>query len=125
MSLLSWVLVTIFFALLGALQSATPYGSTEAPFILLYIVVYGGNLWSGFALTVKRLHDLDMAGAHAIWITAIEISALALTVSAYIATASGPLTVVVWIAVVAARLWLIFTRGSIGANRYGPSRVMA
>ena len=57
--------------------------------ILLAAAVMAFWLWAGFALAVKRLHDLDKPGWHYVCVPLL------------------------------ATLYLVFARGSDGPNRYG------
>jgi uncharacterized membrane protein YhaH (DUF805 family) len=62
--------------------------------------------------TVRRLHDLGLAGYHVIWVGAAE--------AAWTFLSEGPLQVVVLsfpLAVIG--LWLTFWPGNRGANRFG------
>jgi uncharacterized membrane protein YhaH (DUF805 family) len=72
----------------------------------------------GLSLTVRRLHDLDLAGwwVLAIWIApaAVEGALYQLADSPKLAsTLSGALTLAIG-------LWLWFMPGTRGANRFGP-----
>jgi uncharacterized membrane protein YhaH (DUF805 family) len=107
-------------ALFGALEAASRRGSAESLFMLLGIAVVIASLWSDFALTIKRLHDLDMAGTHMIWMVALSVSAVVLSAS----PPSIALGVVAWIAVLAVKIWLFCAPGTNGSNRYGPPRVV-
>lgn len=107
-------------ALFGALEAASRRGSAESLFTLLGVAVVIASFWADFALTIKRLHDLDMPGTHVIWMVALGISAMVLSAS----PPSIALGVVAWIAVLAVKLWLFCAPGTNGPNRYGPPRVV-
>jgi uncharacterized membrane protein YhaH (DUF805 family) len=72
----------------------------------------------GLSLTVRRLHDLDLAGW---WVLAIWIAPAAVEAALYqlagkpqlASTLSGALTLAIG-------LWLWFMPGTRGANRFGP-----
>lgn len=77
------------------------------------IVVFGLWVWSGFALLVKRLHDLDMAGTHAIWIYLLSFA------SGLVQQESPALAALLALAYVGVALWLLFAKGTTGPNRFG------
>lgn len=73
--------------------------------------------WSSLAMTIKRLHDMDLSGRHLWWIYGINAVAGAMQ---DISPA--------WNAVIGAlnfgvAIWLLVTRGTNGDNHYGPSPV--
>jgi uncharacterized membrane protein YhaH (DUF805 family) len=70
-------------------------------------------MWSGLALLIKRLHDIGLAGTHAIWIYLLGIS------SGAIAAHSAMLGATLMLANLGVALWLLFQRGQDSANRYG------
>jgi uncharacterized membrane protein YhaH (DUF805 family) len=82
--------------------------------IPLMIVGY----WAGAALCAKKLHDLNLSGAHVIWIYLFGIGASAITFLAPVW-----ITVLFYIADVGILLWLWCTPGTNGPNCYGPPRV--
>jgi uncharacterized membrane protein YhaH (DUF805 family) len=120
LTLLVLVAGFVLAALFGALQEASRRGPAESLFMLLAAAVVIASAWADFALTVKRLHDLDMAGTHLIWMVALGVSAIVLSAS----PPSIALGVVAWIAVLAVKIWLFCAPGTNGPNRYGPPRVV-
>ena len=83
---------------LGALAAAVP--------LLL------ASLWVNIALGVKRLHDMDMSGAHMVWIV---ISSAVV----------GAIPFIGLLFSLGLLLWLWCTPGTDGANRFGQPRFAA
>lgn len=85
---------------------------------LFFAAIYLVTIYCGFALTVKRLHDMNMSGAHAIWIYAVYLVPMAL-----INSALAGVSLVLNLVSVAIGIWLMCARGTNGPNRYGSPRV--
>lgn len=81
--------------------------------MLLIIVAIGAMLWSGLALTMKRLHDLGLAGTHAIWVYMIHLSAGA------VGGSSETLSILLGLVSLGVSLWLFFAPGNPNANQWG------
>jgi uncharacterized membrane protein YhaH (DUF805 family) len=41
--------------------------------LVIFAAIIGG-IWAGLALTIKRLHDMGLAGTHAIWIYGLNVA---------------------------------------------------
>jgi uncharacterized membrane protein YhaH (DUF805 family) len=64
------------------------------------------------SLIVRRFHDLDLSGYHAIWFAAVEVCWVAITYGSPEAMLFGlPLGVIYF--------WLALWPGTRGANRFG------
>ena len=91
--------------------------------ILSILLVFGAFIvfvWAVSALTVRRLHDMDLSGKHAWWIYAL--SCLTTIVSSNFTKASIiPIGTLCW----GVNTWLVISRGTNGSNRFGPSQVPA
>jgi uncharacterized membrane protein YhaH (DUF805 family) len=85
--------------------------------ILLVAVLSAAGIilsaWGSLALTVKRLHDMGMTGAHILWITPIAFVSYEAGEAAH---SLVPKLVGVCIA-----LWLLFAPGQAEDNEYGPA----
>lgn len=79
---------------------------------ILLIAALGGLIWTGIALAVKRLHDMNMSGLHVLWIWGVNILASAL------ANAAPALAIICTVASFLIGLWLLFSPGTVGPNRY-------
>lgn len=79
--------------------------------ILVLSVIY---FWTTLALLVKRLHDLDLAGTHAIWIVLVNVALSVLSV------AMPPLGIVSILYTLGIALWMLFTPG-LSRRRAKPS----
>jgi uncharacterized membrane protein YhaH (DUF805 family) len=78
---------------------------------------FAAAVWVGIALGVKRLHDMDMSGAHLIWIYLVPAVAGAVSEAvgvSFVGTLVG----------LGITLWLWCTPGTNGANRFGEPRVL-
>ena len=84
------------------------------PGIVVIIAAVAGMIWVSLALTVKRLHDMGLAGIHVIWFLLLNLAAGG-------ARALSPgLGILLDVACFGVSLWLLFKRGDDGANQYGP-----
>ena len=84
---------------------------------MLGLPILVAAVWAGIALGVKRLHDMDMSGAHLIWVYLDPVVAGALLDP----VRTHLLGMVMWLGVT---LWLWCTPGTNGANRFGEPRVL-
>jgi uncharacterized membrane protein YhaH (DUF805 family) len=78
-------------------------------------VVIGGiafTLTSEVSLIVRRLHDLGLAGYHAIWVAAAEIG---WTIMSY----GSDYAILLALPLFGVGLWLMFYPGQVSANRFG------
>jgi uncharacterized membrane protein YhaH (DUF805 family) len=66
------------------------------------------------SLIVRRLHDVGLAGYHAIWVGAAEAGWLALSYA-------PPAVLLLGLSLAAIGLWLAFWPGNAGDNRFGVS----
>ena len=74
--------------------------------------VLGAMLWAGVALGVKRLHDMDMSGAHLVWVWGVPLAANILADTAGVDLLGDVVTYGVMI-------WLCCMPGTSGPNRFG------
>jgi uncharacterized membrane protein YhaH (DUF805 family) len=87
-------------------------GATVIATVLIIAAVIGA-IWCGLALVVKRLHDLNLAGVHAIWIYGVGFA------GGLVQEASPALGILFGIASTCIYLWLVFGPGTAGSNQYG------
>jgi uncharacterized membrane protein YhaH (DUF805 family) len=73
-----------------------------------------GGVWAGFALMIKRLHDLGLSGVHVIWIMLLGAAASAIS---DIEPVTG---ILLSCASIGVQLWLYFAPGVGQSNQYGP-----
>lgn len=83
--------------------------------VCLGIPLVAASPWAAFALGVKRLHDMDLSGAHMIWIYLLGMSGNHVP--------SNGLKTLLMGAVFGVGVWLLCTRGTDGPNRFGQPRV--
>lgn len=74
-------------------------------------------LWSSLAISVKRLHDMDLPGIHLVWINTIS------SLSGALQWVSPALAIIFGAIYFGVAMWMLFKRGTNGDNRYGPSPV--
>jgi uncharacterized membrane protein YhaH (DUF805 family) len=94
--------------------------SAEAQFAGRSAGLFIAVLWANLAITVKRLHDLDRSGLHAIWVYASSAGALA--ASGAVRGQGGALAALGGVLVLVAAgisLWLLLAPGTPGPNRFG------
>jgi uncharacterized membrane protein YhaH (DUF805 family) len=77
------------------------------------VVIVVAALWMTVALTVKRLHDIGLPGAHAAWILVLDLATIG---SSQVNVAIG---MVVFAAAFLAGLWLLLMPGERDDNAYG------
>jgi uncharacterized membrane protein YhaH (DUF805 family) len=97
-----------------------------APFIFFFaalIALFIFNVWASIALGVKRLHDLNLSGAHMIWIYLLNVFIGLL--SPFIIFSWGVVLVMLGALLSCGiMLWLSCTPGTNGDNKYGPPRLL-
>jgi uncharacterized membrane protein YhaH (DUF805 family) len=107
------VLLLFFCVLVGAgapvIRAETREGGAVLGLVLLAILV--GVISCGLALIIKRLHDMGLAGTHAIWVYGLNVASVALTPG---------LSVLTDLAVAGVFLWLCLGAGQPRSNQYGP-----
>ena len=92
-------------------------------FVALLIALFVSNVWASLALGVKRLHDLNLSGAHMIWIYLFSI--FTGTLSTFIIYSWGVVCVILGALISCGiMLWLWCTPGTNGHNKYGPPRLL-
>jgi len=97
----------------GPEEFGLPRGSEDIVVgVLLGFLVLAA--WVYLAIGVKRLHDLDRAGAHLVWITVLAVVLGPITHDA--AVLPGMLIALVS---VSGLLWLVLAPGTRGPNRFG------
>jgi uncharacterized membrane protein YhaH (DUF805 family) len=107
------VLLLFFCVLVGAgapvIRAETREGGAVLGLVLLAMLV--GVISCGLALTIKRLHDMGLAGTHAIWIYGLNVASVAL---------APALSILFDLAVGGVFLWLCLGAGQAQSNQYGP-----
>ena len=73
--------------------------------------------WSSLAMSVKRLHDMDLSGHHLWWIYGISM------LGGAVQQTSPALAILLGAANFGVGIWLLVKRGTNGDNRFGPSPV--
>ncbi len=111
--LLAFLLGGILMAIGGALAGYNAYGAAVVPLAAGVVVI----IWSSAAITIKRLHDMDLSGIHLWWIYGISALGAALQ------QVSQGLSIVLGAVNFGVGIWLLFKRGTNGDNRYGPPPV--
>jgi len=112
-SLLLAVVLCVLAAILLLPTSNSPNGMTVAIVVMSLVGVVG--LYAGFCLCVKRLHDLNLAGWHYLWMVLVP----AAFSGAGDATHSVALGVVGGLLSLGVGLYLLFWPGTDGPNDYG------
>jgi uncharacterized membrane protein YhaH (DUF805 family) len=99
--------------------------NARSPFIAGLIAVVGiwvFSAWAGFALVVKRLHDLDKSGWHYVWMFLVP-GLLGSSFSVHWSGGGWSWTIgygqLFGIVSAIAFLWLVLAQGSDGPNKYG------
>ena len=99
----------ILAAILALTLSEHRIGGIGGPEVLIILVIT--MCWIGFAIQVKRWHDMGYSG----WMILLSIVAtLIYNVTAF----GGILTACIF-------LWLGLAKGTVGANKYGPDPLQA
>jgi uncharacterized membrane protein YhaH (DUF805 family) len=82
-------------------------------FVLIVVIVIA-MVWSGFSITARRLHDLDMSGWHYLWMIVIPaaITSWGQNIRA------DPITIIGGLLSLAFTLFLTFWPGTPGRNSY-------
>lgn len=92
-------------------------------FFTTLIALFIFNVWASLALVVKRLHDLNLSGAHMIWIFLFSIFMTIL--SPFIVYSWGVVFIGLGVLInCGIMLWLSCTPGTNGHNKYGPPRLL-
>ena len=104
--------VVVFVCALPLMVFGASVGENGAEGVGLTMIVAGAVVLvcGTLALTIKRLHDIGMSGAHAFWIYAIIL------MNGHISEGSGMGLIRVGVA-----LWLLFMPGQPEDNEYGPA----
>jgi uncharacterized membrane protein YhaH (DUF805 family) len=111
----SMALTAVFGGLIvGGMVSFDSAGSGVVLACSLFLVGVVGAVWSGLALAVKRLHDLDLSGYNVAWIMGLNVA------GSVVGQASNGLAIAFNLASIGFGLWLIFAPGQSHANGYGP-----
>jgi len=115
-SLLIWLFVAIAVGIAVALMSS---GKVAPPAVFATVIIGIGSVvalvWANFALLIKRLHDLGLAGTNAIWIVLLSVGASATSIHAPLAS------ILFGLASLGVELWLLFAPGQPAPNRFGPA----
>lgn len=93
------------------LRSAGPWVVPGAALAVAGVV---GAIWNTIALTVKRLHDLGLSGANAVWVLGLNVG------GSVVGQASEELAIAFGLASIGVGLWLLLTPGQPLTNEYGP-----
>ena len=120
-SFVLWIIIPVL-ALLGIpLVNNARYPVAAAVIVVIAIGLFW--MWAGFALVVKRLHDLDKPGWHYVWMFLLPALLSGGFSVHWTGSASGHWSIGYWqtagIVPVLATLYLIIARGSDGRNKYG------
>jgi uncharacterized membrane protein YhaH (DUF805 family) len=120
-SIVLWIIIPVLVLLAIPLVDNARY-----PFVAMLIVTIAIGLfwtWAGFALVVKRLHDLNKSGWHYLWmflmpglLTGGVSFHWTRSADAHWSIGYGQVTGIIPLI---ATLYLIFARGSDGRNDYG------
>jgi uncharacterized membrane protein YhaH (DUF805 family) len=95
----------------GALMVRAETRPAGAVVGLILLAVLVGVISCGLALTVKRLHDMGLAGTHVMWICGLNVANVAL---------APALSILFHLAVGGVFLWLCLGSGQPRSNQYGP-----
>lgn len=82
---------------------------------LMMIAMGIAYLWAGMAITVKRLHDINLSGLYLIGFYGIAIAAFALT------QVNATVSILLYVAQAMIGLYIVFAPGTQGSNRFGPA----
>jgi uncharacterized membrane protein YhaH (DUF805 family) len=111
------LLLGLLLALIALIMIWPAYGTPNQNtiFALAFVILGLIAFWGGLALTVKRLHDLDMSGWHYLWIS------LAPSFINGVGRAMHSLPVAIFGSALALifALFLLFWPGTDGSNNYG------
>lgn len=109
----------VFFAL--TIAGFSNWGDGASPFALIgvtiVVVALLGTMWTGIALSVKRLHDLGLSGAHLIWIYGIDIALQGVASNGEMS--SPGITLVLALLALGVKLCLLLAPGQPDQNAYG------
>jgi uncharacterized membrane protein YhaH (DUF805 family) len=105
------LLFICFLAGAGALMVRAETRAAGAVLGLVLLAVLVGVISCGLALTVKRLHDMGLAGTHVMWIYGLNVASVSL---------APALSILFHFAVGGVLLWLCLTSGQPQSNQYGP-----
>jgi uncharacterized membrane protein YhaH (DUF805 family) len=127
----AWLLFGLIVAVvMGGVRVAAANALTGAGLTLaaLGIIFFGGGIWSGFAVAIKRLHDREKSGW---WLLLFWLAPGLLNVIAESWAGSGSLVFTIFIGLVsvAISIWgfveIACLKGTTGPNDYGPDPLEA
>jgi uncharacterized membrane protein YhaH (DUF805 family) len=112
-SILLWLVLTLIAVIMVWPAYKTP--NQDTVILLASLIVGALAIWGGLALTVKRLHDLDMSGWHYLWMGLLP----ALVNGVGRGMHSLPITIAGVVLSLVFGLFLLFWPGTDGSNAYG------
>jgi len=117
-SLLVGLLACLIIVIVSIIAAITSSHDPLGPLVMLIVVglmVGVMTIWAGFALIIKRLHDLGLSGLHLIVIVLMGLSATALQ------DVAPTISILLSVVTLGVHLFLIFAPGQPGQNRFGPA----
>ena len=120
-SCLLWIVLLLLTLLAVALVNNVRHPTAAS--VLFTVVILAFWLWAGFALVVKRLHDLNKTGWHYVWMFLLPTLLGGSFTVQWIAPFNGHWSIgygqSFGIIPLLATLYLIFARGTDGPNDFG------
>ncbi|MFC7734274.1 DUF805 domain-containing protein [Roseomonas sp. GCM10028921] len=111
--------LVLFVLLISTMVGALLMHSGSAAMAMPAFLMVGATAlccWAALALTVKRLHDMDMSGWNTVWIYAVMVVGSMFSGAPNVGPVlSAVITLPLW-------AWLTFKTGTEGSNRFGPPR---
>lgn len=104
-----------------AVSLGTAIADNHFPYCGIAVILTGllGTIWGGIAITIARVHDLGMSGAHVAWIYALFWGCSAISSSSF---ALEEVVCAVWGIGLGVAVWLLFVPGVPEDNRWGRFR---
>ena len=126
MGRLDYFKVCVFWGVLGGVLSliGNIFSSPSAP-LILSVMFYPVNWYSGYCIFVKRFHDLGKSTdfAQKLYIFTLGIGFIVGFTAGFSPRtmfSAWPLYVLLFLAFIGLWLYLIFKKGDLGPNQYGP-----
>jgi uncharacterized membrane protein YhaH (DUF805 family) len=119
LAFLGYSVLNILVMIALAIASAALWQGGAGPHAILGILIALAAIiaimWSGIALTIKRLHDMNFTGLHVIWILGLEFASKGMGP----ATDSPALAALLSVITAAIGVGMLVVPGSPGENAYG------